>query len=169
MRRTCTKRPGKFRCTRCFTQWVPKKRETLGLTEEEWVTFAAVKEKFTAHFVYPLNEACESVRFHRRVQEPGESVDSFYTALRELVRNCHYSFAEVKDRLVSDRFVVGLLYPHLSDRLCLCPNLNMAKARLQARIPGDAVKARATIFREGTVPVPSKQLKVDATRLKKGQ
>lgn len=35
--------------------------EMLGLTTEEWGTFAAVREKFTEHFVHPLNEVYKSV------------------------------------------------------------------------------------------------------------
>ncbi|KAG0428977.1 hypothetical protein HPB47_024074 [Ixodes persulcatus] len=35
---------------------------------------------------------------------------------------------------------------NLSDKLCQCPNLTMAEARLQGRIHEDAIKARATVF-----------------------
>lgn len=106
-----------------------------------------MKDKFTAYFVHPPKEACESICFHQLVQEPGETVDNFYPALWALVRKCHYPSAEGGDHLVRGSFVVRFLDLKLSDKLCLCPTLTMAEARLQTRIHEDAVKARATVFR----------------------
>ncbi|MDD9362628.1 MAG: hypothetical protein PV344_06880, partial [Anaplasma sp.] len=37
----------------------------------------------------------------------------------------HYQSAEVEDRLMQDRFVVGLLDSCLSDKLCRCPKLRI--------------------------------------------
>ncbi|KAM7295078.1 hypothetical protein ISCGN_024583 [Ixodes scapularis] len=102
------------------------------------------------HFIYPLNEVYGSVRFHCKVQEPGESVDTFYIAVRTLVKKCHYQSAEVEDRLVRDRFVVGLLESHLSDKLCRCPKLTLEEARLQARIHEDTAKTRTAVFQDGS-------------------
>ncbi|XP_042144212.1 uncharacterized protein K02A2.6-like [Ixodes scapularis] len=45
----------------------------------------------------------------------------------------------------------------------------MAEARLQARIHEDAVKARATVFRDETAAVAPEQLKLDEARVKKGR
>ncbi|MDD9361472.1 MAG: hypothetical protein PV344_00880, partial [Anaplasma sp.] len=124
-------------------------QETLTLTQADWGSMELTKQKFRDHFIRPLNEVYESVRFHSRVQEAGESVDSFYTALCTLVNKCHYQSAEVEDRLVQDHFVVGLLGSCLSDKLCRCPKLRIEEARLQARIHEDAVKARTAVFQEG--------------------
>ena len=45
--------------------------------------------------------------FHRRTQEPGESVDSFAVALREFGAKCGFKGEEYKNRLV-DQFILGM-------------------------------------------------------------
>lgn len=121
--------------------------ETLGLAAADWASFDTVKEKFKAYFVHPPNEVYESVKFHRRIQEEGETVDNFVTALRELVKKCNYASKDVEDRLVRDRFVVGLRDSSLSDKLCRSTKLTLEDAVLQARIHEDALKARADAFK----------------------
>lgn len=56
-----------------------------------------------------VNEVYESSRFHERPQLlAGETVDVFFTALRNLVKQCNYPAPAVEDRIVRDRCVVGL-------------------------------------------------------------
>lgn len=126
--------------------------DTLALSSEDWSSLEAVKKKFTDHFIHPVNEVYESVRFHRRTQGEGETVDEFYTALRTLVKKCNYASAEVEERLVRDRFVVGLRDSNLVDKLCRTQKLTLEEARLQARINEDAVKARAAVFQKEPNP-----------------
>lgn len=64
---------------------------SLGLSAPESQPFATVKQTLTRHFVHPVNEIYESRRFHRRTQQPGESVDAFYAELQNLVKRCSYS------------------------------------------------------------------------------
>ena len=45
--------------------------------------------------------------FHRRAQEPGESVDSFAVALREFGAKCGFQGEEYTNRLV-DQFILGM-------------------------------------------------------------
>ncbi|KAM7298774.1 uncharacterized protein ISCGN_019343 [Ixodes scapularis] len=90
---------------------------SVGIGEDELGDYAKVKEKFDSYFVHPVNELYESARFHRRTQQSGESADAFYTALCIMAKRCNYRPPEVEDRLIRDRFVVGLLDTKLSDRL----------------------------------------------------
>ncbi|XP_077547331.1 uncharacterized protein LOC144159615 isoform X3 [Haemaphysalis longicornis] len=126
--------------------------DTLALSSEDWSSLEAVKMKFTDHFIHPVNEVYESVRFHRRTQGEGETVDEFYTALRTLVKKCNYASAEVEERLVRDRFVVGLRDSNLVDKLFRTQKLTLEEARLPARINEDAVKARAAVFQKEPNP-----------------
>nr|XP_037270721.1 uncharacterized protein K02A2.6-like [Rhipicephalus microplus] len=115
---------------------------SLGLSAPENRPFAEVKAKLTSHFVHPINEIYESRRFHRRVQQLGEPVDEFFTALRNLVKRCGYNNAEIEDRLVRDKFVVGLRNEKLSDQLCRCTKLTAEEALCQARVHEEAEKER---------------------------
>ncbi|CAN7988424.1 unnamed protein product [Ixodes hexagonus] len=42
--------------------------------------YAEVTRRFTSYFVHPISEVYESSRFHKRTQQPGETVDGFFTA-----------------------------------------------------------------------------------------
>ncbi|XP_075535080.1 uncharacterized protein LOC142570595 [Dermacentor variabilis] len=103
----------------------------------------AVTTRFTEHFVHPANELCESSRFHRRVQLPDESADTYYAELRRMVKRCNYPPAAVEERLVRDRFIVGLRDSRLSDQLCRNAKLALQDAWTQARQSEDADMGKA--------------------------
>ncbi|XP_064469924.1 uncharacterized protein LOC135384661 [Ornithodoros turicata] len=136
------------------------------LTSDEKVlkSFELVKSTFTDHFVHPVNELYESSKFHKRVQLPGETVDCFYSTLQNMVRRCNYKSSEVEQRLVRDRFVVGLLDARLSDHLCRNAKLTLAEALVQARQQEDADKERASQGQPQAVNIDSAR-----TRRKKKQ
>nr|XP_037270156.1 uncharacterized protein LOC119161741 [Rhipicephalus microplus] len=138
--------------------------ETSSLDTASLASFQAVAASFTDHFVHPANELYESSRFHRRVQLPDESVDAYYAELCRMVKRCNYPSAEVEQRLVRDRFVVGLRDSGLSDQLCRNAKLTLKEAWMQARQSEDADK-------EKTLPQNcaehSRELFLDAVRDKK--
>ncbi|XP_077553537.1 uncharacterized protein LOC144168417 [Haemaphysalis longicornis] len=115
---------------------------TTPLGDSELKDVAAVKKAFTDHFIHPPNELYETARFHRRAQEPGETADAFYTALRSMVKRCNYASPEVEERLVRDRFVVGLLDRNLSDKLCRSPKLTLQEGLTHVRQHEDAENER---------------------------
>ncbi|KAM7309266.1 hypothetical protein ISCGN_012897 [Ixodes scapularis] len=106
--------------------------QTFNLSEEEAKNYSLVKKKFDDHFVAARNLVYESARFHRRSQEPGETVDQFVTALHTLADRCDYG--EVKERMVRDRFVVGLMDAKLSEALLMDATLTLASALAKARL-----------------------------------
>ncbi|XP_040072601.1 uncharacterized protein LOC115325083 [Ixodes scapularis] len=53
--------------------------------EEAYQSSAEVTRRLSSYFVHPINETYESSRFYKRTQQPGETVDSFFTALRNMV------------------------------------------------------------------------------------
>lgn len=115
---------------------------SLEVSTPEALSFTAVKEKLDSHFMHPVNEIYESRRFHRRTQQPSESVDDFFTALRNLVKRCSYNSPLVQDCLVHDRFDVGIRDEKLSDQLCQRTKLTAEEALCQARKHEDAEKER---------------------------
>ncbi|KAK8783618.1 hypothetical protein V5799_010016, partial [Amblyomma americanum] len=50
----------------------------------------AIISKFKVHFVHLVNDVYELVQFHRRVQQPGETMDSYYVELCKLCKRCNY-------------------------------------------------------------------------------
>ena len=86
---------------------------------------------FDGHFVKRRNVIYERARFNQRVQEPGESVDAFITALYGLAEHCGY--AGLHDEMIRDRIVVGLRDAKLSENLQLDPDLTLEKAVTNVR------------------------------------
>ncbi|KAH7942995.1 hypothetical protein HPB52_003427 [Rhipicephalus sanguineus] len=72
--------------------------------------------KFQRIHYHPVNEVYVCHRSHKCNQFPGETADTFYTMLKNMVKKCSYRLM-VEGRHVCDSFVVGLLDSNLSDQL----------------------------------------------------
>ncbi|KAL1449350.1 hypothetical protein MTO96_028135 [Rhipicephalus appendiculatus] len=68
------------------------------------------------HFASASNVVMERHRFHRRTQQPGEFIQEYVAALRELASSC--CFVTTDDSL-SDQFVEGISSENLRERLLL--------------------------------------------------
>lgn len=78
------------------------------------------------------NEIFESARFNERFQKQGESIDEYLTALYTLCERCNYG--ALRDRLIRDRFVVGILDKPLSEQLQVLTDVSLENAVKKARL-----------------------------------
>ena len=101
------------------------------MSDEEQKVYDTVKTKLEAHFVKKRNVIFERTKFNSRVQQQGESVDSFITALHCLVEHCQYG--NLRNEMIRDRIVVGLLDENLAMKLQLDSELTLEKATAAAR------------------------------------
>jgi len=101
------------------------------LTEAQSKVYKTVKEKFDSYFIKRHNTIFERARFNVQKQEPGESVDSFITALYELAEHC--SYGELQDEMIRDRIVVGIKDPKLSEKLQMDDRLTLETAIQRVR------------------------------------
>ena len=92
----------------------------------------------------------ERARFNQRKQLEGESVDTFITALHSLAEHCMYG--ELRDEMIRDRIVVGLLDTALSEKLQLDPELTLEKAMTTAR-RREMVRKQQTVLRNEEQPL----------------
>lgn len=103
----------------------------LTLTAEARKTYKDVKDGFDAFFVPKKNIIYERAKFNQRVQLPGETVDSFITALYGLAEHCNYG--QLQSELIRDRLVVGLRNVALSEKLQLDGDLTLETAIAKTR------------------------------------
>ena len=68
----------------------------------------------------------ERAHFNKRSQKPGESVETFIQDLYRLADNCNYG--ALRDDLIRDRIVVGVLDDSLSDQLQSKGTLTLTQA-----------------------------------------
>lgn len=101
------------------------------LTDAQRQQHASVKNTFEMYFVLRKNVIYERTKFNRRVQQPGEAVDAFITALYALAENCKYG--ALHDELMRDHIMVGLRDTSLSERMQLDADLMLEKAVNMAR------------------------------------
>ena len=100
--------------------------QSFDLSDADRKKYKSVKDKFEGHFIIKRNVIFERARFNMRVQEEGESVDSFITDLYTLAKFC--VFGDLHDELIRDRIVVGIRDKNLSERLQLESELTLSKA-----------------------------------------
>ena len=78
------------------------------------------------------------------MQEEGETIDSFVTALYCLAEHCQYG--TLHDEMIRDRIVVGLKNMKLSEKLQNDPDLTLQKA-IQQACQSEAVKQQQSLIR----------------------
>ena len=117
---------------------------SFALSEEHRKDYATVKSTFDKHFVPRRNVIFERAKFNQRIQQEGEPVESFITALYALAEHCGYG--ELHDDMIRDRIVVGIRNSALSEKLQLDPELTLAKAATQVR-QAEAVKQQQPLVR----------------------
>ena len=122
---------------------------SFGLSEEDKTKYDVVVEKFEAHFVKKRNVIFERAKFNQRRQEEGEPVDDFVTSLYCLSEHCKYG--NLRDEMIRDRIVVGLLDSTLSEKLQLEPNLTLEMAITSAR-QREQVKKQQQVIRADETP-----------------
>lgn len=89
-------------------------------------TYVGALKMFEDHFIPKKNVIFERYKFNSRAQRAGESIELFITALHGLAENCEYG--ALKDELIRDRIVVGMLDVRTSERMQLQANLSLKDA-----------------------------------------
>ena len=121
--------------------------KTFCLSEADQKKYKVVTDKFRAHFITKRNIVYERAKFNRRIQEPGEPVDAFITALYSLAEHCKYG--DLRDELIRDRIVVGIVDKSLSEKLQTTDDLTLEKAITRVR-QKEAVKKQQPELRPGS-------------------
>ncbi|TWW58965.1 hypothetical protein D4764_06G0004950 [Takifugu flavidus] len=116
---------------------------TLGLSEEDKKKYKPVKEAFDKYFICKHNVIYERCRFNKRSQEPGESAESFISAVYKLAEHCNYG--AMQEEMIRDRLVVGIRYQGLSESLQMDSELTLAKAVLKIRQHEEIKKQQPTV------------------------
>ena len=122
------------------------------LSEADRKKYKPVKDKFDSHFVIKKNFIYDRAKFNMRSKKEGEPVDSCITDLDALAEFCN--FGNLRDELIRDRLVVGILDKQLSEKLQLDVDLTLEKAIIQAR-------EKETIKKQQTVLRTDSEVKVD--------
>ena len=88
--------------------------QTLRL-DEGTVSYDEIKKSLNDYFAEHRNIIVERAHFNKRSQKPRESVETFIQDLYRLTDNCNYG--ALRDDLIRDRIIVGVLDDSLSDQL----------------------------------------------------
>ena len=105
--------------------------ETAALSKTDLKVYDKVVDALTQVFMGKRNVTYERAKFHLRKQKPVEPFDLFLADLIKLVEHCNYG--KLKDELVTDRIVGGILDDELSRELQEDGDLNLEKAVQKCR------------------------------------
>lgn len=108
-----------------------KSEEVLLQLKPAPTTLAGALQKFDSYFNPKTNVIFERFKFNSRVQGQGESIDTFITELHALAENCEYG--DLKEQLIRDRIVVGMLNTKVSEQMQLKSDLTLKMAADTAR------------------------------------
>ena len=135
------------------------------LTEAQLKKYDVVKKSFDDHFVVRRNVSFERAKCNQRKQHEGETVDSFVTDLHVLAEHCEYG--TLREEMIRDRIVVGLLNVKLAEKLQLQADLTLLKAVNEAR-QSEQVKRQQVLMRKDFTEPASKSARtrkeVDAVK-----
>ena len=95
-------------------------------TDKAKKVYAEAVHTFERFFGVRKNLIFERARFNSRDQMEGESTEQYLLVLHALARNCEYG--QLRDELIRDRIVIGILDKALSKRLQMDPELTLEKA-----------------------------------------
>ena len=98
--------------------------------DDEKDDYTVVMGKYDTHFIPKRNIIHERALFHRRSQNPGESVEEFIRTLYDLAEHCNFND---KEEQIRDRIVIGLHDRDVSEKMQLTQDLDLAKAIEMAR------------------------------------
>jgi hypothetical protein len=121
--------------------------------------YTHVLAKFDAHFVVKHNVIFERAKFNMRRQAPQETADAFIVALHTLAETCN--FGDLRDQLIRDRIVVGILDARLSERLQLDADLTLAKAVAMVR-QSELVHQQQGLLRTTSAPTQNDNPEINA-------
>lgn len=94
-------------------------------------TYSEALKSFEDYFIPRRNIIFERFRFNSRTQMSGESIESFITSLHSLAEHCNYG--TLKEELIRDRIVVGMLDSKTSERMQLKEKLDLKECILIAK------------------------------------
>ena len=122
------------------------------ITEEERRVYATVMGKFEGFFKVRKNVIFERARFNRRNQLDGETSEKYITELYRQIDSCKYG--DMKEELLRDRLVVGILDHELSEKLQLEADLTLEAAKKSIR-QKEAVKEQYKMLQANVAAEPT--------------
>jgi len=118
--------------------------ESFHLSDNNLKKYSRVVECFNNYFAQKNNIIFERAKFNNRVQKENETVSDFITDLFELSKTCKYG--ELRDELIRDRIVVGVLDGKLSLSLQMNAELTLESAMDRAK-QSELVKTQQKVIR----------------------
>ena len=116
---------------------------SFALTEDERKEYKTVVDRFETYFIKKRNVIYERARFNQRRQNEGEPVDAYITDLHKLSEHCQYG--TLREEMIRDRIVVGILDTSLSEKLQLDSTLTLEKATTEVRQREMVRKQQSTV------------------------
>ena len=100
--------------------------KSINVSDSDLKSYSTVKDKIT-HFYEPKHNVifCRA-KFNTRYQAQGEPIESYISALHQLVDKCKYG--DLTHGLIRDRLAVGIRNKALSEKMQLTEDLTLEKA-----------------------------------------
>ena len=99
--------------------------EGLPLSTEDRLDLSKIINAMETFCIGERNEVFESYTFHKRNQKLGESIDAYFTELKQMARKCDF---QDEDRMIRDRLVIGIADDQTRKKLLEKKKLSLGEA-----------------------------------------
>ena len=99
--------------------------EGLPLSTEDRLDLSKIINAMETFCIGERNEVFESYTFHQRNQKLGESIDAYFTELKQMARKCDF---QDEDRMIRDRLVIGIAEDQTRKKLLEKKKLSLGEA-----------------------------------------
>ena len=111
-------------------------------------TLQATLDAFDTAFIPKHHVIFHRVRFNKRDQQQGESIETYFQDLHLLVEKCNYG--TLKEEMIRDRLVTSMLDRHTSDSLQLRDKLTLTEA-IESAKQAEALRSQRKYDASGEV------------------
>jgi hypothetical protein len=115
--------------------------------DEDTVTFDNLLQAFDNYFKQRKNVIIARALFNKRSQKTGEPIDTFIQDIHRLADDCEYG--QLKEELIRDRIVVGVVDDDLSNDLQSRPKLTLSQA-IELSRQAETRKQSQSLLRDNT-------------------
>ena len=123
--------------------------KSTNISDEERKSYKQVLGKMDAFFKVLKNVTFEHARFNWQTQRYGETVEGFITCLYNQAADCQYG--NLRDEMICDHLVVGILDTSLSERLQVDADLTLEEAKQIVR-QREAIHKQQSLLNHGEQP-----------------
>lgn len=128
----------------------------LALEKLEDVSFEGMVKVLSEHYIPKPSEIVLHFKFYNQIRNPGESVSTFISEIRDMVQFCN--FGASLDAMIRDRLVCGIIHEQIQKRLLSKGNMLILAKPLSVTQAIETANKDIQLLQSQSVPVQTMKM-----------